>query len=92
MFIHRAVAAGVSKPLERLMNGGMCEAQNGEAVLKDVDEQTFARFCQWAYVGYYTAGVHCNRVKSEDLANQERMWLYSDCPRICSSFSQQALQ
>lgn len=37
------------------MNGHMAEAQDGFAVLEDVDVETFARFIQWAYSGYYAA-------------------------------------
>ena len=36
----------------------MAEAQQGFAVLKDVDEGTFARFAQWAYSGYYISAKH----------------------------------
>jgi hypothetical protein len=36
------------------MKGSMREAQDGFAELKDVDEQTFVRFCQYAYIGDYT--------------------------------------
>lgn len=38
-----------------MINGAMSEAQEGFAVLKDVDFETFNRFIQWAYVGYYSA-------------------------------------
>lgn len=37
------------------MNGHMAEAHNGSAVLEDVDPDTFVRFAQWAYQGYYIA-------------------------------------
>lgn len=39
-----------------MINGGMAEAQQGFAVLDDVDEETIQRFIEWAYKGYYTAG------------------------------------
>ena len=73
IFIHRALVASVSKPLERLMSGGMCEAQNGMAVLKEVDEPTFTRFCQWVYSGYYSAGVHEDRSTDTAQSEQSRM-------------------
>lgn len=40
------------------MNGHMAEAQQGFAVLKEVDEGTFTRFAQWAYSGYYIGAKH----------------------------------
>ena len=42
-----------SKPLDRMINGGMLESQQGYAVLEDVDQGTFARFVHWAYSGCY---------------------------------------
>jgi hypothetical protein len=60
-YIHKALVARVSKPLDRLMNGHMSEAQLGEAELKEVDEETFARFCQWLYAGAYSAAAFSNR-------------------------------
>ena len=38
------------------MNGGMVEAQQGSAVLNDVDYGTLYRFAVWAYYGYYSIG------------------------------------
>ena len=40
------------------MNGHMAEAQQGFAVLNEVDEGTFTRFAQWAYSGYYISEKH----------------------------------
>ncbi|KAG4427802.1 hypothetical protein IFR05_016715 [Cadophora sp. M221] len=37
-----------------MMNGSMREAIDGVATLEDVDEQTFMRFCEYAYFGDYT--------------------------------------
>ena len=54
-YIHQDLVSQHSKPLDRLMNGSMTEAQNGFAVLEDVDADTFIRFTQWAYRGYYSA-------------------------------------
>ncbi len=58
-----------SKPLDRLMNGHMAEAHNGSAVLEDVDPDTFVRFAQWAYQGYYIAAD--STVEGELLSESE---------------------
>ena len=58
IYIHASLIAQHSKPLERMINGGMAEAQQGFAVLREVDEGTFIRFVQWAYNGYYTVARH----------------------------------
>jgi hypothetical protein len=38
-----------------MINGQMAEAQKGYTVLDDVDKDTFERYMQWAYQGYYKA-------------------------------------
>ena len=53
-YIHADLVSLHSKPLDRMMNGSMTEAQEGVATLKDVDEGTFVRFIEWAHKGYYT--------------------------------------
>ncbi|KAM0805424.1 hypothetical protein BDR22DRAFT_884955 [Usnea florida] len=58
IYLHASLVSQHSKPLERMMNGHMAEAQQGFAVLKEVDEGTFTRFAQWAYSGYYTSAEH----------------------------------
>ncbi|KAL2036743.1 hypothetical protein N7G274_010538 [Stereocaulon virgatum] len=60
LYIHAALVSRNSKPLGRLINGPMAEAQQGFAVIDDVDEGTFVRFIQWAYNGYYDAAKHEN--------------------------------
>lgn len=40
-----------------MINGPMLEASKGVAILEDVDEDTFARYCQWAYDGDYKAAA-----------------------------------
>ncbi|KAL8912845.1 MAG: hypothetical protein Q9171_002223 [Xanthocarpia ochracea] len=55
-YMHAAVISRDSRPLDRMMNGDMSEAQKGYAVLEDVDEGTFGRFAEWAYERYYTPG------------------------------------
>ena len=56
LYIHAELVSQNSKPLDRMINGYMSEAQEGFAVIKDVDEGTFVRFIEWAYNGYYGAG------------------------------------
>ena len=51
--LHRKLVAHHSEPLNVLINGSMSEAKQNFAVLKDVDEDTFVRFCQYAYTGAY---------------------------------------
>ena len=54
-FIHPALIADVSKPLAKLTCGSMREAKEGHATIADVDEDTFARFCEFLYTGDYHA-------------------------------------
>ena len=54
-YIHTDLVSLHSKPLDRMMNGHMAEAQEGLATLKEVDRDTFVRFIEWAHKGYYTA-------------------------------------
>jgi len=53
--VHAALVADHSAPLAVLINGPMCEAKDGIATLDDIDEQTFVRFCEYAYMGDYTS-------------------------------------
>lgn len=55
--VHEKVISSLSKPLKALLTGSMKEAKEGRVVWDDVDEQTFVRFSQWAYVGDYDAGA-----------------------------------
>jgi hypothetical protein len=54
-YIHAGLVSRHSRPLDRMIHGGMAESQKGFAVLEDVNEGTFARFLEWAYKGYYKA-------------------------------------
>ena len=65
-YIHADLVSLHSKPLDRMMNGHMAEAQKGFATLQDVDECTFGRFIEWAYKGFYTA-AEFTTVVGEDL-------------------------
>ncbi|VUC24214.1 unnamed protein product [Clonostachys rosea] len=54
--IHSSLLASQSKVLDRLVNGQMKEALEGEVHWAEVDTETFIRFSQFAYTGdYYEA-------------------------------------
>lgn len=52
--VHSAIIAKQSKALDVLINGSMREASEGKAVFEDIEEDTFIRFCQFAYTRDYT--------------------------------------
>lgn len=52
-YIHSALLASLSEPLNRLVNGDFKEAQEAHVTLEHVDEETFSYFIQWAYTGKY---------------------------------------
>ena len=54
-----------------MINGHMAEAQKGFAVIEDFDEDTFARFIQWAYNGYYSAAEYELDIESHSLSDNE---------------------
>jgi hypothetical protein len=51
--VHAEVIAKQSPALNALINGNMVEAKTGETPFDDVLEDTFVRFCQFAYTGDY---------------------------------------
>ncbi|KAL9636524.1 MAG: hypothetical protein Q9204_002229 [Flavoplaca sp. TL-2023a] len=55
-YLHAALVSHYSKPLDRMMNGEMSEAQKGYATLADIEEGTFGRFAEWVNKGFYTPG------------------------------------
>ena len=57
-YVHRELVAKYSVPLDRMMNGGMKESQEGFAMLEDVDEGTFIRFTEFLYTGFYSPAEH----------------------------------
>ena len=73
MYVHKTLVASVSKPLDRLVNGNMSEAQSGEGGLEEVHRPTFARFCYWAYTGFYRAAEASNRLEDIAPARQTSM-------------------
>ena len=48
-----------------MIHGSMVEAKQGFATLEDVDLDTFLRFVQWLYHGYYDAANPRNLPASE---------------------------
>jgi hypothetical protein len=52
-YIHRSIVAELSKSLKALVSNGMKESQEGCADWKQVDEDIFLRFAQYAYTGAY---------------------------------------
>lgn len=63
LYIHTNLVSLHSKPLDRMMNGHMAEAQKGFAILEDVDKDTFVRFIEWAHKKYYTAAKYTTVVE-----------------------------
>jgi hypothetical protein len=52
--IHAQPLARLSRVLNALINGDMVEAKTGMIDWRDIDEETFLRFCEFAYVQDYT--------------------------------------
>ena len=71
MFIHADLVSLHSKPLDRMINGHMAEAQAGVATLEDVDDATFDRFIQWAYTGYYSPADFSIIIEPEEREDPE---------------------
>ncbi|KAK7751126.1 ADP-ribose diphosphatase [Diatrype stigma] len=55
--VHSELLAQMSKPLYTLVNGEMEEASEGVAEWPEVDEETFARFWEFAYTRDYTVAA-----------------------------------
>jgi hypothetical protein len=52
--VHSFALAGLSQPLNALINGGMIEAKTRHVDWSYIDEDTFARLCEFAYFRNYT--------------------------------------
>ena len=52
--VHEAAFTRVSARFNTLFHGDFKEARERLARLEDVDEHTFARFCEFAYTGNYS--------------------------------------
>lgn len=54
--IHAGLVQNLSSPLYALINNGhMEESLSREAVLDDIDEDTFIAFCEYGYRGSYSS-------------------------------------
>ncbi|MCJ1286972.1 hypothetical protein MMC26_006319 [Xylographa opegraphella] len=62
--IHTALVAEQSPALGNLVTGIMEEGQTGRVTFDDVDEDTFARFAQFVYMGDYAPAAHRLEVES----------------------------
>jgi hypothetical protein len=51
--VHADIIGKQSQALNSLVNGSMTEASGGKATFEDIQEDTFIRFCQFAYTGDY---------------------------------------
>ena len=58
--------ARLSPPLDALMNGSMKEAQEGKAILEDLNLETFTCAIQFAYSGDYEIAGILNREDTPD--------------------------
>jgi hypothetical protein len=68
--VHAAAISGLSEPLDRLINGGMREAQENRARLRDLEKEDFERICEYAYRGDYTVpDVPISAVLNSDLGD-----------------------
>lgn len=56
--IHSTLVADHSAPLAALINRPMCKARDGVGELEDTTEDTFIRFCKYAYMGDYMPAQH----------------------------------
>ena len=90
-YIHAKLVSSHSVPLDRMINGQMVEAQEGFAVLEEVDKGTFERFIEWAYNGYYTAAdfeLKATSPASPDSSSKEQCetteWIQDPPPAIPS--------
>ena len=94
MFIHAELVSLHSKPLDRMINGHMAEAQESVATLRDVDEATFNRFIQWAYTGYYFPADYNIIVEPEKREEPEENHLSSPTEDVAgfAAFEPQSVQ
>lgn len=85
IYIHADLVSRHSEPLDRTMSGGWAEQHAGFAVLEGVDKDTFLRFAQWAYNGYYTAASFTVDEKAVETTTATRTSL--DMPTSSKDYS-----
>ncbi|KFY46960.1 hypothetical protein V494_00253 [Pseudogymnoascus sp. VKM F-4513 (FW-928)] len=73
--VHAAAIAKQSHALDALINGPMKEAQTRIVRFEDVHEDTFIRFCQFAYTGDYEPPVFIQRPESGFQEKDSSQWL-----------------
>ncbi|KAK0513415.1 hypothetical protein JMJ35_004401 [Cladonia borealis] len=66
LYIHGQLVSRHSKPLSAKI-----KARNDFTIIDSVDKDTFARFIEWAYKGYYTAAEHWIDAGSPSLSKFE---------------------
>ncbi|KAI1460394.1 hypothetical protein F4805DRAFT_392030 [Annulohypoxylon moriforme] len=71
-FIHSELVAQASKPLWILVNGEWKEGKEGVVEWSEVDEETFSRFCEFAYTGNYHAAEPIHDTPSALLGIEEK--------------------
>lgn len=52
--VHSKLAVRLSPVFGALINGGMVESRKQVAILGDIDEEVFGRFCEYAYTGNFS--------------------------------------
>ncbi len=68
--VHEQALADQSTELSTLMQGKMSESLAGEAIWKDVDEETFIRFTHFAYTGDYSIPTMIVEASAQDIVNE----------------------
>lgn len=53
--VHSGLVSECSEPLDRMINGHLTEAQQGFAILEDIDTESFVRVVRWLYSRDYPA-------------------------------------
>jgi hypothetical protein len=70
--VHAEPLARLSRTLNTLINGNMVEAKTGMVDWSDIDEETFLRFCEFAYVQDYTPPRYSDSDNNEVEKEEDR--------------------